>query len=145
MVRRGSHMAMQWYYQVSGEDRGPVSSSELRAQVRSRVVTPGTLVRRAADQQWVPVEQVPGLMHGGAPIDPSRQAAGVSIAPSRGLPRRSRIKTTALGLCDEIDDAMSLIRGLLEYYELNKSQIATICEIISPIAEQLKDLEQDLP
>jgi hypothetical protein len=84
-------------------------------------------------------------MHGGAPIDQSRQAAGVSLAPSQRLLRRSRIKTTAIGLCDEIDDAMSIIRGLLEYYDLNKTQIATICEIISPIAEQLKDLEQDLP
>jgi hypothetical protein len=136
---------MQWYYQISGEDRGPISSSELRAQVRSRVVTSGTLVRRAVDDQWIPVEQVPGLMHGGAPIDQSRQAAGVSLAPSQRLLRRSRIKTTAIGLCDEIDDAMSIIRGLLEYYDLNKTQIATICEIISPIAEQLKDLEQDLP
>jgi hypothetical protein len=137
-------MTVQWYYHVSGEDRGPISSSELRACVQSLIVRPGTLVRRATDRNWVPAAKVPGLLAKADGSENGRKSLGESVA-SNDSRNRSRIKTTALGICDEIDDAMGIIRGLIEYYDLNKSQIATICEIISPIAEQLRDLEQDLP
>jgi hypothetical protein len=137
-------MATQWYYRIAGEDRGPVSSHELRAQVRSHIVSTETLVRRAADRDWVPAREVPGLLNGNATAQ-SPQAEPNEDSPSTGLKRRNNIRTTALGLCDEIEDTIGIIRGLIEYYDLNRRQVATICEIIIPIAEQLRDLEQDLP
>ena len=137
-------MATQWYYRIAGQDRGPVTSHELRAQVRSHVVSTETLVRRAADRHWVPAREVPGLMHGSTTAK-SPQAERNGDSHSAALKRRNNIRTSALGLCDEIEDAIGIIRGLIEYYDLNRRQVATICEIIIPIAEQLRDLEQDLP
>ena len=133
---------MRWYYHISGKDCGPVSSAELREQARSHVVLPDTPVRREGDQRWVSAQAVKGLF-----VQPARDVA----EPASHLPldksgsRRTRIKRTAIQLCDDIEDAMGIIRGLLEYYDLSSRQIATICEIISPIGEQLRDLDQDLP
>ena len=75
----------------------------------------------------------------------SQEKGGVKLGFSRRTSGKNGIKKTAIQFCDDIEDAMCIVRGLLEYYDLNRRQIATICEIIRPIAEQLKELEKDLP
>ncbi len=143
--RVGHTMTRQWYYRVSGEDRGPVSSSELMARARSREVTPATLVRREGEVRWLVAETVSGLFATDTATSNTRAEVGVQLARSRRTSRKSGIKKTAIQLCDDIEDAMCIVRGLVEYYDLNRTQIATICEIIRPIAEQLRELEKDLP
>lgn len=54
-------MASQWFYQVMGEQNGPVSSEELRNLAQRGTVTPNTPVRKAPDGVWVPAERVNGL------------------------------------------------------------------------------------
>src|SRR4051812_42615913 len=50
-----------WYYQVLGQQIGPMTFLDLQQQVRDGKVTPETLVRRAPKGRWLSAEQVTGL------------------------------------------------------------------------------------
>jgi len=54
-------MASQWFYQVMGEEVGPISSAELRNLAQRGAVKQDTPVRNRPDQIWVPAERVQGL------------------------------------------------------------------------------------
>lgn len=57
----GEGMASQWFYQVMGEQVGPVSSTQLRNLALRAAISSDTLVRKAPDGTWVPAERVQGL------------------------------------------------------------------------------------
>jgi uncharacterized RDD family membrane protein YckC len=68
----------EWYYAVSGEQRGPVPLETLRAMVASRQLHPQDLVWSAGMANWQPANSVEGLFHV-APVPPSQQA---TLTPS---------------------------------------------------------------
>ena len=55
-------MASQWFYQVMGEQVGPVSSSDLRNLAQHGTLSADTLVRKAPSSDWVLAERVQGLL-----------------------------------------------------------------------------------
>jgi S1-C subfamily serine protease len=54
-------MAAQWFYQIMGEQFGPVEPEELRRLAAGGVIGPGTLVRQGGDGQWILAEYLRGL------------------------------------------------------------------------------------
>jgi len=54
-------MAAEWFYQVMGQQLGPVSAVELRALANAGTVQPDTLVRKGTDGCWVWAEKVQGV------------------------------------------------------------------------------------
>ena len=54
-------MASQWFYQATGRQVGPISSTELRNLAQRGVISTNTLVKNAPDANWVPAERVRGL------------------------------------------------------------------------------------
>ena len=102
-------MSTQWYYQVMGEERGPVSSSELIEQAQIGVVTPDTFVRRATDENWHVAESVSGLFdQRGAPIaaeGPLTRHPTVRRPPRR-LPRRPDRQPVERWLSDSVRGSM---------------------------------------
>jgi hypothetical protein len=54
-------MASEWFYQVMGEQVGPISSAELRKLAQQGTVSRDTLVKNAPDGIWVPAVRVNGL------------------------------------------------------------------------------------
>ena len=54
-------MAIEWFYQLAGETRGPVSAKELRALGEAGTVAADTLVRPGRDGRWVAARKVKGL------------------------------------------------------------------------------------
>jgi len=55
-------MASQWFYQVMGNDVGPVSGAELKDLAQRGVISGETLVRKAPDGTWVLAERLQGLL-----------------------------------------------------------------------------------
>ena len=53
-------MTNQWYYQIMGEQRGPVDTDGLVALVRSNDIERDTFVRRDGDD-WQSAERIEGL------------------------------------------------------------------------------------
>jgi len=66
----------QWYYQVAGQVRGPVSLDELNRKAASGEIDRESLVRQGDEGRWQQAADVPGLS--GWPIDASEvaEAAG---------------------------------------------------------------------
>ena len=54
-------MASEWFYQVMGNQVGPVSSVELRNLAQRGAISRDTLVRKAPGSAWVLAERVQGL------------------------------------------------------------------------------------
>lgn len=52
---------MQWYYAVSGQQLGPVSSEEMQNQARLGNIQPDTLVWRSGLPNWTPASQAAEL------------------------------------------------------------------------------------
>lgn len=61
-------MAAQWYYQVMGQQLGPVSPSQLRTMAGAGAVAPDTMVKQGTDGAWVFARQVRGLFEEGGPL-----------------------------------------------------------------------------
>jgi hypothetical protein len=74
-------MGIEWFYQVAGETRGPVSARELRALADAGTITPDTRVKRGSDRKWVSGRRVEGLFEPG-----SIKSAQVAPAPRKGPP-----------------------------------------------------------
>src|SRR5947209_1931518 len=53
--------AEAWYYQVVGQEVGPVAFPELQQLARDGRINPDTLVRRATGSRWLLAERVAGL------------------------------------------------------------------------------------
>lgn len=54
-------MATEWWYEVAGEQRGPISSSELKALAQTGIIHPPTMVWRTGLSTWRPASQIQGL------------------------------------------------------------------------------------
>jgi hypothetical protein len=50
-----------WFYQVIGQEIGPVAFTELQQLARDGKISPETLVRRAEGSRWLLAERVSGL------------------------------------------------------------------------------------
>lgn len=55
-------MATEWYYQLMGEEIGPISSTELRKHAQQNRIFSDTFVRKGSRGQWVLAERVKGLL-----------------------------------------------------------------------------------
>lgn len=53
-------MASQWFYQVMGDEVGPVSAADLKSLAQRGVISPDTLVKTESSN-WVPAEHLRGL------------------------------------------------------------------------------------
>jgi hypothetical protein len=53
----------QWYYEVSGEQHGPISPSQLKQLATSGQLKPTDLVRHNGMQHWAPASNVIGLFN----------------------------------------------------------------------------------
>ncbi len=54
-------MTNEWYYQVMGEIRGPVSAPELKKRSGTNEISEDTLIKKGEDGTWVPARTVKGL------------------------------------------------------------------------------------
>jgi hypothetical protein len=135
-------MSVQWFYQVMGEELGPVSSADLAKQAQSGVITPDTFVRRADDENWHVAQSVSGLFDKRAkPVVASSENASPPVAKPTGPVKNRKL---AEKLCERIRDAMSGILGEVEDEELSRMQIEQICDTLRPIVTQLEELEASL-
>ena len=55
-------MASQWFYQVMGEQVGPISSAELRNLAQRRTISIETPIANTAKGPWLPAERVKGSL-----------------------------------------------------------------------------------
>ena len=75
-------MGIEWFFQVAGETRGPVSAQELRALAEAGTITPDTRVKRGGDRKWVSARRVEGLFEpGGITCRPRPPAAAQAPPP----------------------------------------------------------------
>jgi hypothetical protein len=135
-------MATEWYYQVMGEQIGPVSAADLAKQAQAGVITPDTFVRRADDENWHVAQSVSGLFDRRPKAAEARPRQ--KSPPAGRPPQPKQTRETAEKLCARIRDAMSGILGEVEDEELSGAQIAQICETLRPIVVKLEDLEGSL-
>lgn len=61
-------MTREWYFQVMGQELGPLSVGELKAKVANGQIQPDTLVRKTAEGKWLFAGKVKGLF--GVPEEP---------------------------------------------------------------------------
>lgn len=54
-------MTREWYFQVMGQELGPLSVGELKAKVANGQIQPDTLVRKTAEGKWIFGGKVKGL------------------------------------------------------------------------------------
>jgi len=134
-------MTSMWYYQVMGEEVGPVSAKELRTRAVAGIVTPDTFVRQAADENWHVAQSVAGLFT--KPSAPTGTTAS-DDNPRVQKPTPIATRQTAQKLCGRIRDAMSGIQNEVEDDELKGRQLAQICEALRRIASELEELEGSL-
>ena len=60
----------EWYYAVSGQQRGPISFDALRGMAASRQLQPQDLVWSPGMQNWQPASAIEGLIVAGTPANP---------------------------------------------------------------------------
>ncbi|QDT52316.1 hypothetical protein Pan44_03250 [Caulifigura coniformis] len=72
-------MSKQWYYEAMGAPVGPITSTELKACVLARRISPETRIRLGDDGKWQTADRVKGLFD--APVTPPAPAK--PAAPSR--------------------------------------------------------------
>ncbi len=54
-------MTREWYFQVMGQELGPLSGGELKAKVANGQVQPDTLIRKGVEGKWLFAAKVKGL------------------------------------------------------------------------------------
>lgn len=84
---------MDWYYSEQGQQKGPVSESELQSLVSNGTVQPSDLIWREGMTDWLPVGQVPEISGSApaaappaAPVSPAAPAAPINpyASPAAG-------------------------------------------------------------
>ena len=70
-------MTREWYFQMMGQDIGPLSAAELKSKVSTGQIQPDTLVRKGADGKWIFGGNVKGLF----PEPPKSAPAPVAPPP----------------------------------------------------------------
>ena len=83
-------MASEWYYQIMGQQFGPVSAVELHALANAGTVARDTLVRKGGEGRWVCAEKVQGLFQrsDSRSPPPSTPLAAVPPIPECGAPNK---------------------------------------------------------
>lgn len=71
-------MTREWYFQVMGQELGPLSVGELKAKVANGQIQPDTLVRKTAEGKWIFAGKVKGLF--AVPDEPPPVAKSKSSA-----------------------------------------------------------------
>lgn len=75
-------MTREWYFQVMGQELGPLSGGELKAKVTNGQVQPDTLIRKGVDGKWLFAAKVKGLF--AVPEDsPPEQVAPPPVSKSK--------------------------------------------------------------
>ena len=72
-------MASEWYYQIMGQQFGPVSAAELRALASAGTVARDTLICKRGEGRWVRAEKVQGLFE----RNDSRPAPAVPVSEKK--------------------------------------------------------------
>ncbi|QDU78530.1 RDD family protein [Polystyrenella longa] len=52
---------IKWYYQINGEEHGPVTSDDLRRMAVAGTLNPNDLVRKEDMDEWLPATRLKGL------------------------------------------------------------------------------------
>ena len=104
-------MANTWYYEIMGDEVGPVSSAELKKLAAGNVIDHDTIVRPASGTTRVPAYRLKGLFP--ASTDTPQSIAPVSAAPkvqpSRSLsPREDAASSKACPFCAELVAAAAI-------------------------------------
>ncbi|MEZ6235283.1 MAG: GYF domain-containing protein [Phycisphaerales bacterium] len=81
----------EWYYVSGDEQRGPVTSEELRALAKQGAIASRTLVWKPGLSSWVPAQLVKGMLseHARVVEPPPLPAAKNGVAPHVATPLRS--------------------------------------------------------
>jgi hypothetical protein len=85
-------MTSQWFYQVMGEQIGPVSAAGLRKLAQGGAISRDTLVRKGPDGTWVLAERVRGLFSA---------SDATTLPPPVTVPTEGQPSTKACPYCGE--------------------------------------------
>jgi hypothetical protein len=83
-------MADEWYYSEEGQQRGPVTTAELRQLAASRRLRPTDLVWRDGYSNWIPAAAAEGLFAQPGPTA-ARPVEGFDVRDEDARARRRRI------------------------------------------------------
>jgi len=94
-------MVNEWYYQLDGEDIGPVPFDTIKELARSGTLTPDTQIRDAVSGMLLPAKAIGGLF----PDLPSAKAANISksIQKKKTKPPSSSGRTSHQQIMQELD------------------------------------------
>lgn len=82
-------MKNEWYFQLMGEEKGPVTAAQLRALAANGTITRNTHVRRGEGGKWVIADQVQGLFNGAATQSAPPQPPPPPQLPPQPPPQQS--------------------------------------------------------
>ena len=82
-------MASEWFYQVMGDEVGPISIAELRDLAKRGVISSDTLVKEAPDGGWILAERMQGLFP-----EPNVSSRPTTVAVS--APVKARLVNSAV-------------------------------------------------
>ena len=74
-------MTREWYFQVMGQELGPLSGGELKAKVANGQVQPDTLIRKGLDGKWLFAAKVKGLFAVPEELPPLPPAPAPPVKP----------------------------------------------------------------
>jgi hypothetical protein len=91
-----------WFYQLMGEEVGPVSLSQIRQAAVDRRIQPDSLLRREGSSTWISADRVRGLFDAqGVPIDtglnPASDSSGTPLRNAKAVDKNeaAQIKRVA--------------------------------------------------
>ena len=107
-------MAQQdWFYEASGQRKGPISALELRQMAVAGGITPATLVWREGLSQWSPAKAIRGLFPPDA-ATPTPTPSPVDLSPSSS-PRFAPPVQPLLDAICELPHPLDLVIERLRY------------------------------
>jgi len=112
-------MASQWFYQVMGEQVGPVSSEELRNLAQRSTISVNTLVRKAPDGDWVLADRVQGLF----PVSDIRARPTPIVAAVESGPQNFRVASYVVGLVKALSYVVGLVKAFWALVEKLSEEI----------------------
>ena len=94
---------------IDGEQRGPLTSSELRGLLKTGQIQPDTPALCEGDEKWRTVAKLSRLPEEG---DAARKVVGAGVEPMASLPRDLKnLKGNSSATVDELRDFMKQMRG----------------------------------
>lgn len=99
-------MPSQWFYHNGREQKGPVTSVELRELVRRGAIRRGDFAWKEGLEGWIPCANIEGLFEDGVDTSASDPAlADTDTNPPAARPLRPKKKSPLVNLDDDPDDA----------------------------------------